>query len=306
MTLKVKRLGRIFGAEDGPDWMCSHAAYAAPLLIGADRLRIYIVARDQDNRGSVGFVDVSASDPTRCLDVSQHPCLEPGALGSFDDSGISIGSVNRIGDEIWLYYMGWNKAVNVPFRNAIGLAVCRDNKGDRFERPHKGPLLDRSRYDPFTISYPFVAPPEEKRDAWQMFYGTNRAGGDNEENMQHILTDAASDDGIDWRPSGREVVSLAPGDYGLSRPWRIDLAGRRLLFYSIRRKKYTIGVSEFDQGEGEWNRITGDLLGPSDAPWENEASCYPAVIKVEDRVLLFYNGNDYGRTGLGVAELTDG
>ncbi|MGN6114328.1 MAG: hypothetical protein ACTHN2_02320 [Nitrobacter sp.] len=302
--MRVRRLGRIFGAEDGAAWMHSHAAYPAPVLMDSSRIRLFIVSRDSDNRGSVGFVDLDTSDPTRILDVSARPCLTPGALGTFSHRGISIGSISRVGASLWLYYMGWNKSVDVPFQNAIGLAVCADGTGEHFQPAFEGPLLDRSRFDPFTVSYPFVIPPKGPAEKWTMYYGTSRAGGDREENMQHVITSASSGDGIDWRPSGADVVALKDGEYGLSRPWCCRVGGRDLMLFSIRRAKYAIGAAEISGG-GTWSRLTDDLLGPSTDPWESEASCYPATIAVQGRTLLFYNGNGYGKTGVGVAEILD-
>ena len=31
--------------------------------------------------------------------------------------------------------------------------------------------------------------------------------------------------------------------------------------------------------------------------------CYPAIVESEAKTLMFYNGNGYGWTGVGVAEL---
>ncbi|MEM0987905.1 MAG: hypothetical protein AAGK00_03445 [Pseudomonadota bacterium] len=299
----IRRLGRVFGAEMGPDWMVSHAAYPAPVLLSPDRLRVYLVARDAQGRGQVGFIDLDPADPLRVLAVSPEPCLGPGGLGAFDDRGISIGSVHQVGDEIRLYYMGWNKAADVPFRNAIGLAVARDRQGLRFERIFEGPLIDRSRFDPFTLSYPFVVVPSGEAP-WTLYYGTSRAGGTDEAAMQHVLTRATGTDGIDWRPTGETVVGLEPGEYGLSRPWLWQASGRTWMLYAIRRAEYTIGLSVQEPATGAFRRVSSDLMGPGRAQWEDRASCYPALVQAGGRTLLFYNANGYGLTGLGVAEVT--
>ncbi|MEM7058120.1 MAG: hypothetical protein AAF557_11065 [Pseudomonadota bacterium] len=293
---RVRRLGRIFGSEMGPDWMVSHAAYPAPVLL-QDRLRLFLVARDYDNRGQVGFIDLDQSDPLRVLGVSEQPCLTPGALGAFDDRGISIGCVHSQGGQMRMYYMGWNKAADVPFRNAIGMAVSTDD-GLNFQRAYEGPLIDRSRFDPYTISYPFVL---SNGDGWKMYYGTSRAGGADESKMDHILTSANSEDGIDWHPTGAVEVPLDVGEYGLSRPWVWTQDGQMSIYYSIRLAEYTIGVSV--QRDGAFQRVTDDLMGKSSDDWDGHASCYPALIRAAGRTLLFYNGDGYGRTGVGVAEV---
>ena len=40
--------------------------------------------------------------------------------------------------------------------------------------------------------------------------------------------------------------------------------------------------------------------------WDAEMICYPAVINVKGKTYLFYNGNNNGETGFGVAELING
>jgi hypothetical protein len=42
-------------------------------------------------------------------------------------------------------------------------------------------------------------------------------------------------------------------------------------------------------------------LTTSATGWDSEMICYPAVVRVGDRLLAFYNGNRHGMTGFGVA-----
>jgi hypothetical protein len=302
--VRATRLGRIFAPEQASSWFVSHAAYPTPLLLEDGRIRVYFNTRDRKNRGCLAWLDLDARDPLRVLDIAAEPGLRPGLLGTFDDRGISNGSIHRIGDELWLYYVGWNKSADVPFRNAIGLAVSSDREGRYFDRAFAGPLVDRSRFDPYTLSYPHVVPGRPGQP-WHMLYGSSRAGGDQEDSMQHVITEAISDDGIDWRPTGRDVVALEPGEFGLSRPWLMQTKqGSRLLF-SIRRRQYTIGAAALDPDGGGCHRLTDDLLGSSGEDWDSEATCYPAVFNVGATSYLLYCGNGYGRTGFGLALLGD-
>jgi hypothetical protein len=284
--------------------MVSHAAYPTPLLLARDRLRIYFNTRDAESRGSLAWMDVDPADPLRTLDIADEPALGPGPIGAFDDCGLSNGSIHRIGNELWLYYMGWSRSLDVPFRNSIGLAISRDG-GATFERAFEGPLLARSRHDPYTVSYPFVVTPTADNRTWRMLYGSNRGPGDRDETMNHVLTEATSSDGLEWRPSGRDLLAPLPGEFGLSRPWRFAANGRPLLLYSIRREHYSIGASMQESPGDTWTRLTNDMLGPSPEDWDNEATCYPAVIELNGSRLMFYCGNGFGRTGFGVAVIED-
>jgi hypothetical protein len=278
--------------------MVSHAAYPTPVQLEGDRVRVFFVSRDAEGRGAVGWIDIAPDDPRRVLEIADRPAFVHGEAGSFDDRGIALGCVVRRAPELWLYYMGWSRAIDVPFRNSIGLTVSRDGSGKTFERPFAGPILDRSRHDPFSLSYPFVT---TDGGGWRMIYGSHRGPGTSEASMRHLLMSATSPDGIDWHPSGTALLPLAAGELGHSRPWLWRDGSVEKLFFSIRREEYTVGLGMREGGS--WQRVSDDLLGRSDDTWDNEATCYASHLRVDGKDLLFYCGNGYGRTGFGVAVL---
>jgi len=301
MMLRATALGRVLSSDDGPDWMASHASYATPIELDADTIRVFFVSRDDANRGAVGWIDVKSQDPRSVIQVCDRPVLIHGQPGTFDDRGISLGHIVPIDGRLWLYYMGWNTVGDGSFRNSIGLAISTNLLGTSFERFSIGPILDRNRFDAYTLSYPYVRRTDLN---WLMYYGSSKAATERQEDMQHILTCATSSNGREWMPTGRKVIGLEPGEYGLSRPWLADLGGRNFMLYSIRRAQYTIGVSQIAPDGMPGKRVTRDLLAGGTSDWDGEATCYPAVINIARKSYLFYSGNGYGRTGFGVAELT--
>ena len=92
--------------------------------------------------------------------------LAPGKLGAFDDAGAMATWVVSHQGVKYLYYIGWNVGVSVPFRNAIGLALSRDG-GRTFDRYSDGPVLDRDTSDPYLTASCAVLV-EGKR--WRMWY----------------------------------------------------------------------------------------------------------------------------------------
>ncbi|MEP5069850.1 MAG: hypothetical protein ABJQ96_04225, partial [Crocinitomicaceae bacterium] len=56
----------------------------------------------------------------------------------------------------------------------------------------------------------------------------------------------------------------------------------------------------------EWERKDREVgIDVSEAGWDSEMVCFPSVIKVKDKTFMFYNGNNNGKTGFGVAELIE-
>ena len=52
-----------------------------------------------------------------------------------------------------------------------------------------------------------------------------------------------------------------------------------------------------------WERHDDSLgLALSERGWDSRTICYPALLAQPDRLLMFYNGNDMGVDGFGVAE----
>jgi len=55
-----------------------------------------------------------------------------------------------------------------------------------------------------------------------------------------------------------------------------------------------------------WKRIDSDIgLDLSDKGWDSEMMAYPSVIELNGKIYIFYNGNEYGKFGFGVAELLE-
>jgi hypothetical protein len=56
--------------------------------------------------------------------------------------------------------------------------------------------------------------------------------------------------------------------------------------------------------ENQWVRRDKDVgINLSDAGWDSIHLCYPALLRVNNRVFMFYNGNHMGKEGFGYAEL---
>lgn len=293
------RRGRIFDPQQLPAPLGSHAANPTVCRQGADAFRVYYNFRDSDNRAGVAHFDWRP-DSGACTEIAAAPDFLPGPIGLFDDSGVSLGCVLTVGEDTWLYYLGWNLARTVPWHNTIGLAV--QGVGDNgFRRHGLAPVCDRSNEDPYSLSYPWVL---RLGNQWQMWYGSNLAWGAEPSSMEHVIKTAYSDDGIHWRRDGAVLLGLLGDEIGLSRPCVVVHDGVHHMWYSARRPAgYHIGYARSRDGQ-VWVRQDDvvQLLKPP-MPWETQSQSYACVFHHAGQWHMLYNGNGYGRTGIGWATL---
>lgn len=297
--LTWRRLGLVYRPPGESDWSRSHAAQPAPVLLGGDVFRFFFSTRDAQSRSHVGWVDIDLRDRPRVIGRSQSPVLAPGHAGTFDDSGVSIGSAIATAEGVRIYYMGWNLGVLAPWRNSIGL-MWSGAPEEPFARYSEGPLLDRSPEDPYTLTYPCVLQLAPQR--WRMWYGSSLSWGKAVMSTSHIIKQARSRDGLRWERDGRTIVpASADGEQFLVRPTVLRVADVFLMLFASRGERYRLGAAVSADGES-WTRQDQRFgLEPGTDAWENEEVCYPALFTHRDRVWLAYNGNHYGLTGFGLA-----
>jgi hypothetical protein len=297
-----RKLGRVFCPENRRGWMRSHASNPAAEFVGGDVWRVYFSSRDSANRSSVGWVEVDLRRPSEILRISARPVVSPGPAGAFDDSGASMSCLVRDGGRTMLYYLGWNLGVTVPWRNSIGLAV-RGSSRSAFSKASRAPIVDRSAVDPFSLSYPWVM---KERGRWRMWYGSNLAWGPEQKDMAHVIKCAESSDGIRWEREGRVALGLRGGEIALSKPCVVRDRGLYRMWYSYRGKAYRIGYAESKDGVA-WRRLDARAgLEPSPSGWDSRSVEYPCVFDHRGRRYMLYNGNDYGKTGFGLAVREEG
>jgi predicted GH43/DUF377 family glycosyl hydrolase len=205
---------------------------------------------------------------------------------------------------LFLFYLGWNLKVTVPWLNTIGLAVADSIDGE-FKKQGLAPLMDRSNQDPYSISYPSVL---FDKGIYKMWYGSNLSWGKNQSEMQHVIKYAESADLINWTRTNRIHIPLIhKNEYALSKPWVIKDNGLYKMWYSYRGNNeidtYRIGYAESENGES-WKRIDDKVgITTSEEGWDSEMICYPSIFKLDNKYYMLYNGNGYGKTGFGIATL---
>ena len=98
-------------------------------------------------------------------------------------------------------------------------------------------------------------------------------------------------------------------EYAIGRPVVIRHEREWSMWYSYRAHSggdyYRIGFATSIDGV-EWERRDREVgIDVSDEGWDSEMICYPWVFRHLDRYFMLYNGNGYGKSGIGAAILVD-
>lgn len=303
--MRWNKKGLIYCPSGETEWKKMFAMLPTPLLIG-NRLRIFLGFCDCKNVGRIGFVDVNPDNPSEIYEISESPVLDIGRKGAFDDNGVVPISILADNNRIYLYYVGFQLGVNVPYYMFGGLAISEDN-GNSFSRYSESPILDRVNDEIYARCGINVIKDNGKYKMW--YIGSNREGwtqSNGKLKPWYIMKYTESVDGIHWDSNPIVCMDYAnPDEHGFGRPYVWKDNNKYRMLYSIRTysRGYYIGYAESLDGVN-WNR-KDDLAGIdlSKDGWDSQNISYPYLYNYNQKTYLFYNGNGCGKTGFGYAEL---
>jgi predicted GH43/DUF377 family glycosyl hydrolase len=300
------KLGRVYAPDGSLWWAKTHAMVPTPIQISDEIVRVFISCCDENGVGRVGYVDVSATDPTQVKRVAPEPVLDIGQPGCFDENGALACSVVSLTDgRMYMYYVGFELGRKIRYRLLTGMAVAEPGK-DVFQRVKQVPVLERSDQELFFRGGPFAI---YKEGLFRMWY----VAGSGWENIDGIMKPVydirylESENGIQWPDQGELCIQIEKdNEHGFGRPYVTHNEGLYKIFYSVRRRdlnSYRLGYAESKNGI-HWYRKDESLnLDVSAEGWDSEMICYSAVIQLRGKWYMFYNGNNFGETGFGLAML---
>lgn len=305
--MKWRKLGVVWNTDGSYPWAKTHAMGPTPFRLNDEVIRVFITCLDDQGRGRPGYVDVAAQDPTRVLGISPCAVLDIGEPGTFDDNGLmAISTVQPEPNTLFMYYAGFEICTHIRYRIFSGLAVSKDG-GMTFTRHSRTPILDRTSKELFFRGGPFAMFDEGVFKLWYVA-GSEWTSLNGKPMPIYNLRYQESKDGIHWAESGKLSMAITGEDeHGFGRPWVVKRGPNDYqLFYSIRRRSlaaYRLGYAESTDGIN-WVRKDEEMgLDVSLGGFDSDAIMYSAVISVGDKTYCFYNGNNFGGQGFGVAEL---
>lgn len=271
-----------------------------------DFWRVYYSNRI-DNKSYPKYFDVEKGNPSNILNFCDTPILPLGELGAFDQAGVMPAEIINFNDKKFLYYIGWSNRKDVPYFNTIGLAISHDG-GKTYNKFSTGPVFGCSYKEPgYTGTISILI----ENGIWKAWYLSCRKWEEHNGIIEPLydIKYAESKNGIDWEPLNITCVPLQEQEGGISQAKVIKENNEYHMWYSVRNKTdyrnnktngYKIKHCKSKDGL-VWQLEQKPVLEPSNIGWDDVMVEYPYVINIENKKYMFYNGNGFGKEGIGYA-----
>ncbi len=299
-----KSEGLIFEPSKKISYIKSHGWVPTPYKINKNLYKIFYAGRDNLNHSNIFSFDFCFKEK-KIKKIYKIPILKKGRIGYFDDCAVIPSHVIKINNKIFLYYIGWTRGVSVPYISSLGLAISQGiNK--KFNKHSNVPIIGRNKYDPIFTASCFV---EKYKNKYRMIYTSNKSWNYKKFFIPNYnLKYSFSKNGIEWKTSSKFILNNKSNkEIAITRPWIINDFKNKILFYSYKNyqnkgRNYKIGFAK--NYKNKWIRMDNKIsIKSSKCGFDKKMQEYASVVKYNKDYYMFYNGNNYGEKGIGIAKL---
>lgn len=293
-------------------WRCMNPF---PLRV-SDEYHLYYSGGDAQRRQRICLATAPVDAPSRF--TRRGVILDLGTPGAFDAQWCVLPYVRRFGSQWHLYYSG-HEGSNLGLQSFPGIGLAISDDGVHFERYSSEPVITGDQTKEFPENRGVAGGGTILEDVlpdgtvrYRMYY-TLAVGTKNPDvkiDQEKHCAVCHSTDGIHWTDH-RLIMGprrdVPHEDIAVAAPfvWR-DGDLYRMLYCGIGTRWGFYSISEAVSRDGyAWDRGDGDsnlsLTPDPNSPWEAQMVEYPGLIQEDGQLRLFYCGNGYGTTGIGMA-----
>lgn len=300
--MRILKKGFIYCPHGEHEWEINTFMTPHAMRIEPGAIRIWGGVRDKDGISRIKYIDVDENDPSKVLYISEVPALDVGRPGCFDDNGVILGDIMPHGNELYLYYVGFQHVQKVKFFAFSGLAISQDG-GKHFERYSEVPVMDRTTTGRFGRCIHTVL---KDNEIYKCYYAVINDWKyiNNIPYPIYNIWYTESNDGIHFKPDDDWLcVDTKGNEYRIGRPKVYKTLTGYEMFYTrdLVSKDYLAGYATSKNGK-DWERHDELFnLSKSETGFDSEMACYPVRIDTDKNRYLIYNGNGMGKDGIGYA-----
>lgn len=281
----------------------SHTHLSVPIveILDEDKklIKIYFSCRNSENISEFRNISIVISNSIS-IKTKSNSLFNKGKIGTFDDCGVTVCSIVNAIKSKKIFYQGWNKGVTIPNITAIGIA---EMKNESINRINDGPIMSRTFTEPYSCASPFVIFDE---GIYKMWYVSMDRWENTNTGLKHYydIRYAVSKNGIDWKRSNIRCITYQnEREYAFGRPFVIKENNKYKMWYCYRGDYYKIGYAESLDGISWERKDNLIIIDTTLRGWDSEMQAYPCIFDLNNNRYLVYNGNNYGKTGLGIARM---
>jgi len=301
-----EKLGPIWSAKDHLSWGSMGTLTPTPIKLKNGIVRVFCGIRDHQGVGRIGYFDVDESKPQKVINFSASPILNIGVPGSFDDNGMLLGDFIEVNGELRMYYVGFQLGTKAKFLAFGGMAISDDN-GQTFRRYSQAPIIDRDDNGLFIRAIHGIKKLTDGNFRIWFSEGASWEIINNKAYPNYSIATLDSPDGLSFQPNiGRPIKIEKNDEYRIGRSRVFSLTNERHILtftYGKVNGEYQSGYAE-SKDLLSWERKHDWGLDPGGFSFDSKHLAYPALIKMSNGdIYCFYNGNDMGADGIGLAKL---
>jgi|GEM_PF-4717011 len=280
-----------------PPAFSTHMANPVAFNLANNQVRIFFSGRNEEKKSSIGYFDILI-DQTICQASELHTLVDiKDHKDSFFADGISLGNIFAWEGRHFLSFMGWQRLGESRWAGRIGLMELNPFTPSIQSVPNE-PIIDISKTYGASLSYPAVKVMNGSRFFW---YGSTIKPDAGNGEMLHSLHLTVIGKTGEQRHYGEIIKHEIGTEQAFSRPCVIETDGGLSMFYSVRGSADTYQIKSATSLNGKsWQKADFELLGP-EFPEETEMQCYPYLFGLKDDLFMLYNGNGFGKSGIGIA-----
>jgi len=301
-----RKVGLVYEASkytiDG--WRLNSGITPQPYRLNEHTLRVFSGSRDVSGVSRIGYADFDINDVSAPVRVSETPVLDIGRDGCFDDNGMILGDVRLHQGQLFMFYVGFQNVAKAKFLAFSGLAISSD-QGESFQRVSEAPILGRSA-NQTTIGAIHTAIFEG--GVWRIWFargdGWKFLGG--KPYPQYHIRYVETSDLMNIPNSSIECAMPLGKEYRIGRPKVYRLLDGNYMMIATRGDELGNYTPVIFWSEDGVNWLRDDEAFPlkcsSHKAWDSQMFAYPTLINgVDNSTLMFYNGNNMGVDGYGLA-----